>query len=209
MADLPRALVIWRRLLVAALVVAVGAFALWAWSAGDESGGAIGGAGGGDFDTGLTMYDAGERPDAPEVEGTSLDGDELALSDLEGHVVVLNVWGSWCVPCREEAPDLARVARETHDEGVRFLGIDTRDNLAAARAFVRRYDVPYPSLFDQDGQLLLGFNGIIPISAVPSSIVVDPAGKIATRVIGKVDYTTLRGLVDDVLAEQRRDPRRR
>jgi peroxiredoxin len=84
---------------------------------------------------------------------------------------------------------------------VRFVGIDTRDNLAAARAFARAFNVPYPSLVDDDGHLMLAFHGVIPVSAVPSTVVVDPAGNIAARVVGIINYSTLRGLVDDVLAE--------
>ncbi len=155
------------------------------------------------WETGLTRYRGADRRPAPEVAGKTLDGGRLALADLRGHVVVVDVWGSWCVPCREEAPDLARVARETHDKGVRFVGIDVRDNAAAARAFVRRYEITYPSLFDTDGSLLLAFDGIIPVSAVPSTVVIDRQGRIAARVIGKTTYRTLRGVIDDVLAEPR------
>ncbi|MGC4939974.1 TlpA family protein disulfide reductase [Kribbella sp. DT2] len=151
--------------------------------------------------TGLTRYAAGARSEAPDVRGQTLDGEQLALRDLRDQVAVVNVWGSWCQPCRKEAPDLAQVARETARRGVRFVGIDTRDNPAAARAFVRAFKVPYPSLIDDGGQLILDFHGVIPVSAVPSTVIVDPAGKIAARVVGIVNYATLRGLVDDVLAE--------
>jgi thiol-disulfide isomerase/thioredoxin len=149
----------------------------------------------------VTVYPARSRPQGPELRGQTLDGDELALVDLRGHVVVINVWGSWCQPCRKEAPDLARVARETAALGVRFVGVDTRDNIDAARAFVRTFEIPYPSLIDDDGSLMLTFNGVIPVSAVPSTVVVDPAGHIAARVVGIISYGTLRGLVDNVLAE--------
>ncbi|NUR29379.1 MAG: TlpA family protein disulfide reductase [Catenulispora sp.] len=133
--------------------------------------------------TGLTTYPSGNRP--PAVTGDTLDGGKLTLADLRGHVVVLNVWGSWCMPCRKEAPDLALAAHETAPRGVRFVGIDTRDNAASAQAFVRTFKIPYPSLVDKDGQLLLAFNGIIPVSAVPSTVV------------GRITYDTLRGMIDD------------
>ena len=83
------------------------------------------------------------------------------LSDLAGHVVVINIWGSWCGPCRAATPDLVRLARQREDRGVRFVGIGTRDNLAAAKAFVANDDVPYPSVFDEDGCALLPFNHLI------------------------------------------------
>ena len=154
-----------------------------------------------DPETGLQSFPVGNRRQMPAVAGDTLDGGRLTLYDLRGHVVVVNVWGSWCAPCREEAPALARVARETEARGVRFVGIDTRDNADAARAFVRRFGIPYPSLVDQDGRVLLAFNGILPVSAVPSTLVIDRNGLIAARVVGKVTYNTLRGLVEDVLAE--------
>ena len=149
-------------------------------------------------EAGLAWYEPAERDVVPDVEGSTLEGERLALSDLRGHVVVVNVWGSWCGPCREEAPDLARLARETRSQGVRFVGLDTRDNKAAARAFVDTYEIPYPSLYDPDGSLMVAFNGVIPINAVPSTLVVDPDGGVAARVVGKVTYATLRGLIDDV-----------
>lgn len=152
--------------------------------------------------SGLTVYPAEERTPAPDLEGVTLDGDQFALSDLSGNVVVLNVWGSWCSPCRAEAPDLARLARETARQGVRFVGIDTRDTTAAAKAFVRAFDIPYPSVVDPDGQLLLQFEGVIPITAVPSTLVIDADGNIAARVVGKITYATLRGLIEDELATQ-------
>lgn len=192
----PRATLI----VVAALLVAVGVI-VWRTGLWDTSSATPGGtsAAGSSGTTGLTIFADGERPDAPELQGTTLDGNELALSDWFGHIVVLNVWGSWCGPCRAEAPDLVRVAHETADRGARFLGIDTRDIPAAARAYVRHYGLPYPSLSDPGGQVLVNLNGIIPISAIPSTVVIDPDGRVAARVVGPTDYATLRGLIDDLL----------
>lgn len=192
----------WRSTLWMVVPVAVVAVFIWranAWSppTGDRGVGSVDAG----LSSGLTSYPDGQRQQVPPLAGATLDGDWLDLADLSGHVVVVNVWGSWCVPCRAEAPDLARVARETADRGVRFVGIDTRDTLDAAMAFVRNFNIPYPSIVDQDSQKLLAFSGIIPISAVPSTIVIDAQGQIAAKVVGRVEYATLRGLVDDVLAE--------
>lgn len=140
----------------------------------------------------------------PDVEGNTLDGDRLALSDLAGNVVVLNVWGSWCGPCRAEAPDLARLANETANKAVRFVGIDTRDTTAAAQAFVRSFDIPYPSIVDVEGKLLLEFDGLVPLTAVPSTLVIDPQGNVAAKVIGQITYETLRGVIEDELATARK-----
>ncbi|WP_460834443.1 TlpA family protein disulfide reductase [Nocardioides hungaricus] len=103
---------------------------------------------------GLTLYRGQEAIPLPQIRGTTIDGQALDLTDLRGRVVVLNVWGSWCGPCRAEAPDLAAVATETATRGVEFVGIDVRDNPAAARAFVRKYQITYPSFDDQNGLVL-------------------------------------------------------
>lgn len=146
---------------------------------------------------GTDVYPVGARDQAPELEGTTLDGDAFALSDWAGEVVVINVWGSWCVPCRTETPELVRLANEYADQGVRFLGINIRDNSAAARSFEDRFKVPYPNLEDPNGQLLLNFRDVIPTSVVPSTVVIDRRGDVAARIIGPVTYPTMKGLLAD------------
>lgn len=150
---------------------------------------------------GLTLYPAGDRAPSPPLEGRTLDDTAFDLADLDGQVVVINVWGSWCGPCRAETPGLVRLANKTADDGVQFVGIDTRDSLAGARAFVKNYDVPYPSVFDPTGQALLPFRDVIPSAAIPSSLVLDRDGDIAARVIGVVDEKSLAGILDDLVAE--------
>lgn len=151
--------------------------------------------------TGFSAFAIGKRPQVPSVEGRTIDGQPLAIRDLRGHVVVLNVWGSWCAPCRAEAPDLAAVSRETAAQGVRFIGIDVRDNPASARAFARRFKIPYPSFDDQDTKVLDAFSGLIPIRAVPSTLIVDRHGRVAARVVGRVDAATLRTVIGDLVTE--------
>ena len=139
-----------------------------------------------------------KRAEPVTLKGDLVGGGTWASESARGtDVVVLNVWGSWCAPCRAEAPDLARVAAQSRRSGVRFVGIDVRDNPAAARAFARRYSVTYPSWDDQDGSVLAQFAGIVPVSAVPSTMVLDAQGVIRARVIGRVDARTLRGLIED------------
>ena len=152
---------------------------------------------------GLAIYPPNKRTAEPKLEGTTLDGEPFVLSDLTGKIVVINVWGSWCGPCRAETPDLVRLSHQFADKGVRFVGINTRDNPAAARTFERTFKVPYPSVEDQGGRLLLNFRYIIPTAVVPSSVVIDRDGKVAARVIGRVTYTTLKGLLEDELAASR------
>jgi thiol-disulfide isomerase/thioredoxin len=156
--------------------------------------------GGGDL---IQQFEVGDREDVDAFSGRLLGGGTFDSADLEGRVTVVNVWGSWCAPCREEAPVLAQVARESQDEGVRFLGINVRDNPDAALAFERTYDVPYPSIVPEDSpQALLAFRGTLAAAAVPTTVVVDDTGAVAARVVGTVSLPTLRGLLEDVAAER-------
>ncbi|MCX5302757.1 TlpA family protein disulfide reductase [Streptomyces sp. NBC_00160] len=152
--------------------------------------------------SGLTQYPAGKRPAAPQISGELINGGTLDLAEWRGEVIVINVWGSWCAPCRVEAPGLQKVFDETRSMGVRFVGFDTRDNDAAAQAFEKSYGITYPSIRDRDGTLLLRFEGRIPVSAVPSTVMIDRDGKIAARIIGAASYATLSSLVKDLAAEK-------
>jgi len=144
------------------------------------------------------------RRELPPITGELLDGGTYDSRDRLGQVVVYNVWGSWCAPCREEAPILRRIWNETSDAGVQFVGINVRDNNAAARAFERRYKVTYPSIPTADsGDALLAFGPELPASAVPSTIIVDRQGRIAARIIGATTYGTLSALVEETVAEQK------
>ena len=132
-----------------------------------------------------------------------LDGRRFDQSDLIGTVSVVNVWGSWCGPCRTEAPDLVRVARRLGDR-VNFLGINVRDNPASAQAFERAFEIPYPSVHPDDaGTAILAFDGALTAAAVPSTVVLDEQGRVAARAVGPVDAATLRGLVLDALGASR------
>ncbi len=146
---------------------------------------------------GWTLYPGDKGIAAPQIDGQTVDGEFLRLSDLRGHVVVLNVWGSWCAPCRAEAPDLAKISKETAPWGVRFVGVNVRDNPASARAFARSFDITYPSWDDENGLVLAQFTGIIPVSAVPSTVVLDANGVIRASVVGRVEASTLNGLIED------------
>jgi thiol-disulfide isomerase/thioredoxin len=146
----------------------------------------------------ITSVKAADRKQPGEVAGRTLDGKQVSLADFRGKVVVVNVWGSWCGPCRAEAPMLAQASRDLAKKGVVFLGIDSRDpSKDAAKAFVRRFDVPYPSLYDQQGSTLLAFRGTLTPNSVPSTVVVDPQGRVSGSVLGSLTRTTLDDLVDD------------
>ena len=148
----------------------------------------------------ITVVAEDKRQEPGDVSGETIDGEPVSLSDYEGQVVVVNVWGSWCTPCRAEAPMLAEAARDLRSDDVAFLGIDSRDpSESAARAFVRTFDIPYPSIYDQEGRTLLAFRGTLAPSSIPSTVVIDREGRVAASVLGEITRTTLDGLVEEAL----------
>ncbi len=151
-------------------------------------------------DGSVAVVPLNDREPAPELVGATLDGEPLSTADFSGQVIVLNVWGSWCAPCRSEASALVAAAEQMPD--VQFIGINTRDlDPVPAQAFERAFELPYPSFYDPDGSLILGF-GQVPPNAIPSTIVIDESGKVAARMLGEITTTTLVGVVEDVRAGQ-------
>ena len=144
---------------------------------------------------GETIYPLQERQPAPDLSGVTLDGGSLSLRAL-GHsaVVVINVWASWCGPCRNESPALAAEARLLQGHGVRFLGLDEEDRTAAAKVFAMSAGEIYPSLIDQDGKLLRRLT-LLPPQGIPSTLVLDSTGRVAARVIGTVTRAQLHHIV--------------
>ncbi|KAJ8141535.1 hypothetical protein OY671_005305 [Metschnikowia pulcherrima] len=152
-------------------------------------------------DGSVRTWDADERGDVVALTGTDYEGEQVDTSAWLGDVVVLNTWYAACAPCRAEAPDLVALANDRADDGVQVLGINTTDEAGAAQAFQRRFDVPYPSIDDRSGEVVAALSGTVPLQAVPSTVVLDREGRVAARVIGLVEGSTLTASVDDVLAE--------
>lgn len=196
-----------RAILLTAVTLA-GAVTLTACGDGDGVGKSSGSAGG-NYVTGSsgisTVAKAG-RTDAPKLDGETVDGKTLDTTALKGKVVVINVWGSWCPPCRAEAPNFAKVAKEMEAAGkpVAFVGINTRDHVKQnAASFEETYGITYPSLFDPDGKLMLRFpKDALNPNAIPSTLVLDKDGKIAARTLAAVSEKKLRAMIDPILAEK-------
>ncbi len=144
-----------------------------------------------------------ERDPAISLAGKTLDGSLWKLADHKGHVVVVNVWASWCAPCRGEAAALEKVHSQTAAKGVEFVGVvsGSKDSVDNARAFVDRFDISYPSMFDSDNSLILAFGRKLPPSAIPTTLVLDAQGRVAARALGPVDASRLLGLVEPVVRE--------
>lgn len=181
---------------------AVGALLLGACGSGSSSG-----SGGTNFVTGtggISTVARGERKAAPDIGGKTLEGKRLDLADYKGKIVVVNVWGSWCAPCRAEAPYLAKVEKQTRAEGVRFVGINTRDtDRSPAQQFEKRFGVEYPSLYDPTGKLMLRFpKGSLNPQAIPSTLVLDRDGRIAARALMPLDDKKMRKMIDPLIAEK-------
>lgn len=144
-------------------------------------------------------YQPDKRKPAPEVSGETLEGEQVSLADHRGEVVVLNFWASWCGPCRSESPVLNEVYNEHRENGVRFLGVNIKDDRTAAKAFARKEKLEYPSLYDQPGKVSQAFRDTVPPNAIPSTLVIDREGRIAGKVIGETNYNQLSNLVKPVV----------
>jgi|SRR5882757_61065 len=142
-----------------------------------------------------------KRDMAPDISGSLLDGKSFQLSSLNGDVVVLNFWGSWCAPCRAEAPELMAVYNATKASGVHFLGINVKDEKQLAQAFDRTKRVTYPSIFDPQGRIALQFRNYPP-NAIPSTIVLDRKRRIAAIFLRPLLKSDLLPVVQQVAREQ-------
>lgn len=132
----------------------------------------------------------------PLIQGDTVQGGTASSADLRGQILVVNFWAQWCGPCLQEQPELERTWRRYHDRGVTFLGVDERDDTSAARAWVERFGVSYPSVQDPSGKLANGFALI----GLPDTFVVDRTGTIRWKIIGKTSEAQLSRLLDQLLA---------
>ena len=139
------------------------------------------------------------REPAPDVRGPLLDGSgALSLEQFRGEVVIVNLWASWCAPCREEQPALERAWRAQTDRGVRFLGIDVIDQENEGISFRREFDVTYPSILDRSGTLAARLK----VRVLPTTLVIDRAGDIRFRLVCIVNDELLRQTIADLSAPQ-------
>jgi thiol-disulfide isomerase/thioredoxin len=143
----------------------------------------------------VTFISAADRQLAPKLSGDTLYGTKF---DFAGDkIAVVNVWASWCSPCRAEIPAFIALSEKYSD--VQFMGILTRDNLANAEVFARQLAVPYPNFIDDS--LLLGFRNTLPANAIPTTVVIDKQGRVAARISGPATVAGLSNLIERLTAE--------
>ena len=143
-----------------------------------------------------------DRSPLPSFSGETLGGGVFDTKNVEAEILLVNIWGSWCAPCRKEAPVLRAMWQKYRDQSVQFVGIDVKDNDASAIAFEKSFGIDYPSIRSGDSATAtLALADALPQAAVPSTVITDREGRVAVRIIGAATKTTLDDLLGSLVAE--------
>jgi thiol-disulfide isomerase/thioredoxin len=153
--------------------------------------------------TGIDTYAESSRKSPVAFSSTTDTGKKVSSKDYAGKVLVINFWYAGCAPCRLEAPMLESLATKYAGKDVEFLGVNVRDQAVTSRNFAKDHDITYPSVIDSnDGNMLLAFAGKVPANAVPTTLVIDEKGRVAARILGELDSTSiLNTFISDTLSE--------
>ena len=141
------------------------------------------------------------RGEPVSLGGETFTANSIDTAALRGQVVVINSWYASCPPCRAEAPDLVALWRQFSGKGVFFFGINGVDEAGSAQAFERTFDIPYESLADRHGHAIAALEGVVPLQAVPTTVVLDREGRVAATFLGVITPSTLEAVLKDLLAE--------
>jgi len=149
----------------------------------------------------VTEFDVLDRSEPIDFSGITDLGETVTSDEYRGSVVVVNFWYASCPPCRMEAPDLQALNEEFANNEVQFLGVNLRDGADTSLTFAKKFGISYPSIVDTDGQVALAFTGTASPAAVPTTVVLDRSGRPASRIVGLLEKSTLRALIQTALAE--------
>lgn len=151
----------------------------------------------------VTEFAAADRGAPISWKGVTESGQPLSSNELSGVVTVVNFWFAGCAPCRAEAKDLVAVANTFASQGVQFVGVNVRDTADTALAFDRAHNINFPSIIDyQTGSVVLAFTNTVSPNAVPTTLVIDKQGRVASRILGRLEKGTLSALIKTVVAEK-------
>lgn len=151
----------------------------------------------------VSEYAQADRGKPVAWQGVTESGSVLSSANLSGVVTVVNFWYAGCAPCRAEAKDLEALYKEFLPNKVQFVGVNVRDTAGTAQAFDRAFGMTYPSIIDNNtGSVVLAFTGIVSPQAVPTTLVVDRKGRVAARILGRLEKGTLKAMIQKVVAEK-------
>ena len=153
-------------------------------------------------DGNMVAYPVGQRPAAPDFTATSLTGAPINFASYRGKIVVLNIWGSWCGPCRGEGETLKYLDEEYGPQGIAFLGDDLQDTPANALSFLRSEDITYPSVNDANGAVEERLAIAAPVNGAPTTLIIDKTGHIAGMIDGPATYPDVTTLLKDAAVTQ-------
>lgn len=143
----------------------------------------------------VTLIKKSDRKAAPKISGESISGNMVSIES--GKAALINVWASWCSPCRAEAPTLEELSKKY--PSVQFAGLLTRDSKDSANAFIKRFDITFPTIADD--KILLGFRSSLPVAAIPTTFLLDKQGKVAARISGEVTYSAVSKILEELSKE--------
>jgi thiol-disulfide isomerase/thioredoxin len=152
-------------------------------------------------DGSTTLWAPDERTGPVDLAGSDAAGAAVDVADWRGDVVLVNTWYAACPPCRSEAPTLAALATDEADAALHVVGVNSTDTAATVQAFERQFAIGYPTIVDTDGAATAALQGVVPLNAVPTTVLLDREGRVAARILGLADDSTLRAIVHDLLAE--------
>ncbi len=153
-------------------------------------------------DGSVTEFTPEKRSSPVAVSATLFDGTKINSGTWKGEVTVLNFWYAACAPCRLEARDLQALHVQFQDKGAQFYGVNIRDEQATAESYERTFGITYPSVLDRDGGVVQSLTTFVPPQAVPTTLVIDKQGRVAGRILGVADKTTLKTLISSALGEK-------